>query len=93
MLWPWKMPLVASPHAFLGARECRLETSVPKVNILKPKQEVRGKAGLGAGGCAKGKARSCSPKVSLSLSLACARARALSLSRPQATRTLSLVAS
>ena len=79
MLWPWKMPIVA----FRGGRgyRCRLETSVPRVGILKPKQEVRGKGGTG--GCAKSKARSCSLKV----------ARALSLSRPQATRTLSLVAS
>jgi len=92
MSWPWKMPLVASPHAFLGGRECRLETSAPKVDILKPKQEVRGKRGLGA--VPKAKLGLALPKsLSLSLSLAFARARALSLSRPQATRTLSLVAS
>ena len=67
MLWPWKMPLVASPHAFWGGRECRLETSVPKVDILKPKQEVRGKGGLGA--VPKAKLGLALPK-SLSLSLA-----------------------
>ena len=38
---------------FFGGAEYRLETSVPRVGILKPKQEVRGKEGLV--GCAKRK--------------------------------------
>ena len=76
MLWPWKMPLVASPHAFWGGREGRLETSVPKVDILKPKQEVRGKRGLGAVPKAKlGLALRKSLFLSLSLSLSVARRR------------------
>ena len=85
---------------FSGCRGCRLETSVPRVCILKPKQEVRGK---GAGGCAKSKARSCSLKVARARALSLSLTHSLSLppplppppslSRPQATRTLSLVAS
>ena len=32
---------------FFGGAEYRLETSVPRVGILKPKQEVRGTGGWG----------------------------------------------
>jgi len=100
------MPIVASLHAFLGGRGCRLETCVPRVVILKPKQEVWGKEGLVAVPKAKlGLAllKSLSPPPSpppfirclnkLSSSSSSSSSLSLSLSRPQGTRTLSLVAS
>ena len=46
MLWPWKMPIVASPHAFRGGRGYRLETSVPRVGILRARVTTAQTIGL-----------------------------------------------
>lgn len=46
MLWPWKMPIIASPHAFRGGRGYRLETSVPRVGILRARVTTAQTIGL-----------------------------------------------